>query len=139
MPGERFAWIPATTTDLTDPDDTAERVRPPLDQPWPGSLPAPSPTVVMPERRPAVLADRTGAAIRVSGRGELSATPATLQIGEQTPLEVVAWAGPWPVEERWWDPARRRRFARFQVVTADGVARLVLAEDRHWWLAAVYD
>lgn len=139
MPGERFAWVPATTTDLTDPDDTAERVRPQLDRPWPGSLPAPSPTVVLADRRLATLADATGAVVQVSGRGELSAAPATLRIGEGAPLDVVAWAGPWPVEERWWDPVRRRRVARFQVVTADGVARLVVAEDRRWWVIATYD
>ena len=39
LPGDRYHWVPATTTDLTDPDDTAERLRPRLDQsPWPGSL-----------------------------------------------------------------------------------------------------
>lgn len=139
MPEERFAWVPASTTDLTDPDDTAERVRPRLDEPWPGSLPTPSPAVVLVRRRAAVLTDANGTPVSVSGRGELSAAPVRLRIEEGAELEVLAWAGPWPVEERWWDPARRRRVARCQVVTADGVARLVLAEDRRWWVAATYD
>jgi protein ImuB len=53
--------------------------------------------------------------------------------------DVVAWAGPWPIEERWWDAARHRRRARFQVVTADGQARLVALEGGTWQVDAVYD
>jgi len=139
LPAERYAWIPAGTTDLTDPDDTAERVRPGLEQPWPGRLPAPSPSVVLDQQRPAVLADAAGQPVRVSGRGELSAPPATLSVDGRPPIVVTAWAGPWPLEEQWWDPARQRRLARFQVVTADGVAHLVLAERRRWWVAAAYE
>ena len=52
LPGDRYRWVPATTTDLTDADDTASRLRPRLDVaapagPWPGALPAPSPAVVL--------------------------------------------------------------------------------------------
>nr|MBA3289205.1 DNA polymerase Y family protein [Acidimicrobiia bacterium] len=54
------------------------------------------------------------------------------------PRRVTAWAGPWPLDERWWDPAQHRRVARLQVVTDDGAAHLVLAEQRRWWLAAAY-
>jgi protein ImuB len=43
------------------------------------------------------------------------------------------------VEERWWDDAGQRRRARFQLVTADGAARLLTVEGGRWWLAAVYD
>ncbi|MFV0310007.1 MAG: DNA polymerase Y family protein [Desertimonas sp.] len=139
MSEERFGWVPASTTDLTDPDDTAERVRPPVDEPWPGSLPAPSPAVVLVRPRTVTLTDVGGATVSVSGRGELSAAPVALRLEDGAVVDVVAWAGPWPVEERWWDPARRRRAARCQVVTADGVARLVLVEDRQWWVVATYD
>ena len=48
-----------------------------------------------------------------------------------------AWAGPWPVTERWWSV--RRRTARLQVVTADGVARLLRTERGQWWVEALYD
>jgi len=51
----------------------------------------------------------------------------------------VAWAGPWPVEERWWDPARARRQARLQVVPAEGPARLVVLEQGRWQVTATYD
>ena len=35
LPGDRYGWVPASTTDLTDADDTAERLRPRLG-PWNG-------------------------------------------------------------------------------------------------------
>ena len=141
LPGDRYGWVPASTTDLTDADDTAERLRPQLGNgggPWPGSLPAPSPAVVPPEAQPVELLDAAGQPVRVSGRGELSAAPATLSIAGRAPQAVTGWAGPWPLDERWWEPRRHRRLARFQVVTADGAAHLVLAEHRHWWVAASY-
>jgi protein ImuB len=52
---------------------------------------------------------------------------------------VVAWAGPWPADERWWDPATHRRRARFQLLTDDGAAHLAVVEAGRWWLEAVYD
>ncbi len=52
---------------------------------------------------------------------------------------VTAWAGPWPVEQRWWEPGRGRRLARFQVVTDGRDGLLVAAEHRRWWLLARYD
>jgi protein ImuB len=52
---------------------------------------------------------------------------------------VVAWAGPWPLDERWWDPAAARRRARFQIVTADGLARLLTLEGGRWSVEATYD
>jgi protein ImuB len=157
MPGDRYGWVPASTTDLTDADDTAERLRPrPLDGPvaaggssgagaavgragpWPGALPAPAPAVVPAEHRTAELLDVDGRPITVSGRGELSAAPAALVVTGRPAQRVTGWAGPWPLDERWWDPRRHRRLARLQVVTADGAAHLVLAEHRSWWLAATY-
>jgi protein ImuB len=54
-------------------------------------------------------------------------------------LEVVGWAGPWPLEERWWDAVRARRRARAQLVTVDGRARLVTLEQGQWKVEATYD
>jgi protein ImuB len=154
LPGDRYGWVPASTTDLTDADDTAERLRPlPLEGgnsgagggvpgragPWPGALPAPSPAVVPTDAQRAELLDATGRTVAVSGRGELSAAPAVLVIAGRPPLAITGWAGPWPLDERWWEPSRHRRLARLQVVTADGSAHLVLAEHRAWWVAATYD
>jgi protein ImuB len=55
------------------------------------------------------------------------------------PRPIVAWAGPWPVEERWWEPEAYRRLARFQVVTDDHNGYLVIAEKQRWWISARYD
>jgi protein ImuB len=52
---------------------------------------------------------------------------------------IAAWAGPWVVDERWWDPARHRRLARFQLLMSDGQAHLVSIERSQWWLMATYD
>jgi protein ImuB len=153
LPGDRYGWVPASTTDLTDADDTAERLRPsPLEGgnsgagggvpgragPWPGALPAPSPAIVPAEVQRAELLDAAGVAVAVSGRGELSAAPALLAAAGRPPLDIVGWAGPWPLDERWWEPSLHRRLARLQIVTADGAAHLVLAEHRTWWIAATY-
>ena len=55
------------------------------------------------------------------------------------PDAITSWAGPWPVDERWWDPERHSRRARFQVVTDDGIARLVVLERGRWSITATYD
>ena len=52
---------------------------------------------------------------------------------------IIAWAGPWPIEEHWWDPQRHRRLARFQMVTDDHDGYLVVAEHQRWWITARYD
>jgi protein ImuB len=134
MPGDRYRWVPATATELTD----VTRLRPPADEgPWPGSLPAPSPSIVLAEPSEVVLAADDGRVVEVSGRGELTAAPATLTFGGRA-WRVAAWAGPWPLDERWWDPAASRRAARLQLVTDDGDAHLLVAEHRTWWRAATY-
>jgi protein ImuB len=133
QPHDAYAWVPAATADLTDP---AERLAGPA-APWPGSLPAPSPTVVHEPARPIVVLDAGGHPVGVSGRGAVSASPATVQIGGSAE-DVASWAGPWPVDERWWDTARARRTARFQVLTRSGRLLLVAVERGQWWLSAEY-
>ena len=106
--------------------------------PWPGSLPAPSPAVVLPEAQPAELLDADGRPVgSAAGASSARRRPRWRSAGA-TPEAVTGWAGPWPLDERWWEPGRHRRLARFQVVTADGAAHLVLAEHRRWWVAAAY-
>jgi protein ImuB len=133
LPGERYQWVPAATADLDDP---AERLSPGAG-PWPGGSPSPAPGVVFPEPLPVEVVDERGGAVAVSGRGEVSAPPATLVLhGAARALQ--AWAGPWPVDERWWEPRRHRRLAQFQVVTDRGEAYLVAAERQRWWVLAAY-
>ena len=70
----------------------------------------------------------TAAPVAVDGRGLVSAAPARLAVAGAPGRAVVAWAGPWPADERWWDPAGHRRRARFQLVTDDGAAHLAVLE-----------
>jgi protein ImuB len=55
------------------------------------------------------------------------------------PMAVTAWTGPWPVTERWWDPVRACRKARFQLVTVDGSAWLAVVSGGCWLIEASYD
>jgi protein ImuB len=105
--------------------------------PWPGRVPPPAPSNVLQEPPRAELVDAEGNAMVVSGRGLLPAAVDRLSVGGGPWQEVVGWAGPWPVTEGWWDVRRRR--ARLQIVTADGVARLLCSERGRWWVEAVYD
>ena len=107
--------------------------------PWPGRLPPPAPATVPPQPVPAEVVDGSGAPVGVTGRGLVSAPPARLSVAGGPPVAVVAWAGPWPVDERWWDAAARRRRARWQLVTADGAAHLLCLEGGRWVVEAVYD
>jgi protein ImuB len=117
------------------PRDPAEAER--ATAPWPGRLPTPAPATVLAEPRPAALLDATGEPVVVSGRAAATATPAWLAVDGRPPARVVGWAGPWPVDERWWEPAGRRR-ARFQLVTDDGSACLLFVESGRWWWEASY-
>ena len=54
-------------------------------------------------------------------------------------MPIEAWAGPWPIDELWWDPARARQVARFQVAGVDGSAWLMVVENGQWWTEARYD
>lgn len=76
--------------------------------------------------------------VQVSGRGLVSAPPASVQGAGAAREEVVAWAGPWPLDERWWDTVRSRRAARFQLLTASGRLLLVAVEAQRWHLVADY-
>jgi hypothetical protein len=105
--------------------------------PWPGRLPAPSPTRVFRVPWRAEVVDAVGTVVGVSGRGLLNGEPARLSIEGGPWQPITGWAGPWPVTERWWSVRRRR--ARVQAVTADGVARLLCTERGQWWIEALYD
>ena len=144
-PSDRYTWQPASLCPRLDPGHRSPRpaspgtagtspgTSPGSEGPWPGALPTPSPATVFAEPVAVEVVDGTGAPVTVSGRGAVSAAPA--RIGR---AGITAWAGPWVVEERWWDAARHRRLARFQLLTADGRAFLAAVERRQWWVLAEY-
>ncbi|MBQ1015849.1 DNA polymerase Y family protein, partial [Micromonospora sp. M51] len=107
--------------------------------PWPGRLPPPAPAVVLPSPLAATVHDAAGEPVVISARLAVSAAPARLVVGTGQPAEIVGWAGPWPVDERWWAPAEARRRARFQVSLADGAALLLAVESGQWLVEAIYD
>jgi protein ImuB len=113
--------------------------RPPVLPPWPGRLPKPAPAMVLPRPVGAVVLDDTGTPVGVSARLDLTGDPAALVVGNAAPVEIVGWAGPWPIDERWWAPAEARRRARFQVALVDGRALLLALAGGHWAVEAVYD
>jgi protein ImuB len=140
--------------------------------PWPGKLAGLPPATVYGSPLPAEVLDEAGTPVAVGSRGTISAPPAFVVVGEfgqqgeghqagrrarAGRRAVAAWAGPWPLEERWWDAGGRRR-ARLQVLTTtetaaagapqgsgrgpgkrDGTAFLLVREKSRWWVEALYD
>jgi protein ImuB len=111
----------------------------PATQPWPGRLPPPAPTVVYATPIEVSVRDLHGHPVEVSGRGRPSGAPSRLFLGPGREYTVTRWAGPWPSDERWWDPALHRRRARMQVLLEDGSAHVLALEGGRWAIEASYD
>lgn len=122
------------------------------DPPWPGRLPAPQPILLMEHLVPAELIDAQGNTVGVGPNGLATSAPERLSLDGGSFLQVAAWSGPWPVDERWWD--KRRRWARMQVLLSTGRACLLVLHPgspldtergtlkkrkSSWWLEAVYE
>ncbi|AOS65689.1 DNA polymerase Y family protein [Actinoalloteichus hymeniacidonis] len=129
-------------------------------QAWPGRLPSPSPSLLPDPPTSVRLLDAASEPVGVTGRYVLTAAPTQLLIGDGPPNRVSSWAGPWPVEERWWTtafddpsmpsvasttagarPEGARRVARLQVVTATtegGGAYLLAREHGGWFIEGRY-
>lgn len=108
-----------------------------LSQPWPGRLPGLSPGSVLPRPTRTLLEDSAGCPMRIVD-GELSGTPSWFAAEPGQRQRVVAWAGPWPVWQRWWSESRTS-FSRVQVVTERRQAWLLASESEKWWIEACYD
>jgi len=110
------------------------------DRPWPGSLPPPHPASVFSPPLDVVVLDGKGAVPRVDARGSLTGEPARFgRPGAIATVPVAAWAGPWPVRERWWDAARASEQHRFQLLADSGDAWLLLCGADGWRAEARYD
>ncbi|WP_182523749.1 DNA polymerase Y family protein [Nocardioides dongkuii] len=129
-PADRQAWVPwgERPTGLR-----------PAGPPWPGSLPPPAPARVLRTPWAAEVYAEGGRPVTLDDRGTLTAEPAVFRASpDEDRQPVAAWAGPWPVEELWWEPGGRR-VARFQVVGVDGRAWLLTLDGGVWWTEAGYD
>lgn len=91
--------------------------------PWPGRLPAPSPTTVLSRPVPVEVLDGRGEPVRITGRDVLTAVPWAVAVDGERPLPVRGWAGPWPLVQRWWDPDAHVSGCRLQVVLGVGADR----------------
>jgi protein ImuB len=114
------------------------------DHPWPGRLPAPSPSRVLTRPLPAEVLDDAGRVVGVSGRGVLTSLPYRIAVDGHPPRRVLAWAGPWPVEERWWETGGGRRCARLQAVldaqpAEEPLAVLLACETGRWRVEGIYE
>jgi protein ImuB len=107
--------------------------------PWPGRVPAPAPAIVYAEPVPAEVVDASGATVVVDGRGLLGSLPSRVRVRDRAWSVITAWAGPWLVDERWWDPAAHRRLVRLQATTDQGAAYLLRLTGGRWWVEAIYD
>ncbi|MET0134467.1 MAG: DNA polymerase Y family protein [Kibdelosporangium sp.] len=106
--------------------------------PWPGQLPAPSPTVVFTDPVKAVVLDANNEAIHLNARDELTQEPKKVAINGTKPRPVQAWAGPWPTDNHWWSTTPRppeERRARIQVLLGEEPPQtaLLLAYDQGTW------
>ncbi|MCU1499672.1 MAG: repair protein [Acidimicrobiales bacterium] len=136
-PAERVSRVPVVAVDLTAPRPAARPGS--IAEPWPGRVPAPAPAAVAVDPEPVQVFDEGGRPVGVTGRAEVTAPLASLTRAGRRQVGLTAWAGPWPVDEQWWDPTRHRRRARFQVLTTEGIAHLLSVESGRWWLEATYD
>ncbi|HYH28752.1 MAG TPA: hypothetical protein VD903_00055, partial [Pseudonocardia sp.] len=105
---------------------------------WPGRLPAPSPATVPPHPLPAELVAADGSPVLLSAPDLLSAPPEHIVVDGGRPQRVPGWAGPWPVQQRWWASGGSGA-SRLQVTVDDGEALLLLARGGRWWLIGRYD
>ncbi|MBO0730487.1 MAG: hypothetical protein J2P57_14610 [Acidimicrobiaceae bacterium] len=106
--------------------------------PWPGRITGPAPATVYQPSLAADVRDITDREVTISGRGVPSGPPATVSLAGGSSERVYGWAGPWPVEERWWD-GDGRRLARLQLEVEGGAAHLLVRECGRWWVEATYD
>lgn len=139
-----YSQVPLSMVNLANIDASQQRVTDGrgVARDWSGAVPRPSPACVFPEPYEVRVVDHDDDAVSVSGRHELTRRPAFVEV-EGYRYRVEHIAGPWPVEERWWDTRRRRRHVRVQMLvrTRRNTTRVFLLslENSVWKLLARYD
>jgi protein ImuB len=90
--------------------------------PWPGRLPSPSPSAMLGVPVPAELLDAGGGPVRLDDRHQLSSVPSMIRVDGGDVAAVRIWAGPWPVDQRWWDASTAWRGCWLQVVLGEAMS-----------------
>ncbi|WP_327112852.1 DNA polymerase Y family protein [Nocardia sp. NBC_01730] len=114
-------------------------------QPWPGRLPEPAPAVILLNRPLVRLEAADGTPVKVTDRAMFDADPALLRWGSRQ-WRLTGWAGPWPVDERWWaldsDDTPAECIARAQVQLdgepSDVRVLLLVYYDETWCAEGLY-
>jgi protein ImuB len=139
-----YSQIPIALVDLSDQHESEQRVNTGkgVARDWSGAVPRPSPASVAVVPPEAQVLNAAGLPVSVTGRHELNTEPAVVTVSGHT-YAVMRTAGPWPVEERWWDARRKRRHVRLQLLVQNkrGALRVFLMglENHEWRLLARYD
>lgn len=134
-PGERVGFV--AFGEKPKNTKTAEN-----NQPWPGAVLAPNPATIPATANAEVeVLDANGQTVGVTGRATMTAEPSLVRHGVTT-YRVSSWAGPWPIDERWWVPDEARRAARLQIraVAHDGTiaAWLLIGHAGAWRIEGAY-
>jgi len=143
---ERQRWLPWGDDPAGAPGNVAARRSGAVDRPWSGSLGGLLPATVYRGSHPVTLVADDGRAPAVDDRGALDGVPRAFSPERRGAgsagadlRPVLAWAGPWPVLERWWDAAAGRPVHRLQIVEENGDAWLLALDDAGWRAEGRYD
>ncbi|WP_244976119.1 DNA polymerase Y family protein [Nocardia huaxiensis] len=130
-PAERVTMVPLGDEPVPAADPA---------QPWPGRLPEPAPTVLLPNRPDVRLEAADGTPVWIDDRGLFTADPAHLHWGSRS-WKLIGWAGPWLLDDAWWTPQCRHGFlARAQVqIDEDGRVLLLRGHNRTWQVEGLYE
>ncbi|MFD6353436.1 DNA polymerase Y family protein [Nocardia tengchongensis] len=113
-------------------------------QPWPGRLPEPAPALVLTHHPEVRVEAADGSPIWVSDRGMFTADPARLRWGSSS-WRLSGWAGPWPVDDRWWAHRFEDGFAARAQVQLDAEdktrlrALLLIGYNNAWHVEGLYE
>lgn len=107
---------------------------------WAGRVPGPLPTRARHPAATFTLIDAHGQNVYVTAEAVLSSHPYACSWGSFRE-RVTGWAGPWPVDERWWDADNAVVCARLQVVAQAEQPRafLLVWLGGRWKVEATYD
>lgn len=102
--------------------------------PWNGKILAPLPAHH--HHQKIELYDAHHEHITVSGRGTLSAPPHHMSI-DKNMHQIVNWAGPWAINDMWWDK-NPERYALLQVAVQGKKLFLLNCQNGTWYLEGEY-